>query len=68
MSVLDDLRAAEQRVAERLRELEPSVAEYNELKAVADRLGIDADRAPTPAATVHQTGDDASRSVTVGAP
>jgi len=51
VSVLDDLRAAEQRVAERLRELEPSVAEYNELKAVADRLGIDADAAPTPAVT-----------------
>jgi len=65
VSVLDDLRAAEQRVAERLRELEPSVAEYNELKAVADRLGIDADRAPTPAATVTRratTRRGASRS------
>jgi hypothetical protein len=48
VSVLDDLRAAEQRVAERLRELEPSVAEYNELKEVADRIGISIDAAPTP--------------------
>jgi hypothetical protein len=42
VSVLDDLRAAEQRVAKRLKELEPAVAEYRELEAVAQRLGIDA--------------------------
>jgi hypothetical protein len=41
VSVLDDLRAAERRVAERLKELEPAVAEYRELETVARRLGID---------------------------
>jgi len=41
VSVLDDFRAAEQRVAQRLKELEPAVAEYHELEAVAQRLGID---------------------------
>jgi hypothetical protein len=41
VSVLDDFRAAEQRVAQRLKELEPAVAEYRELEAVAQRLGID---------------------------
>ena len=55
MSVLDDLRAAEQRIAERLRELEPSVAEYNELKEVADRIGISIDAAPTPTPTPTPT-------------
>jgi uncharacterized membrane protein len=41
VSVLDDFRDAEQRVAQRLKELEPAVAEYRELEAVAKRLGID---------------------------
>jgi len=41
VSVLDDFRAAEQRVAQRLKELAPAVAEYRELEAVAQRLGID---------------------------
>ena len=49
MSVLDDLRAAEQRVAERLKELEPAVAEYRELEAVAKRLGINTAEASDPA-------------------
>ena len=49
MSVLDDLRAAEQRVAQRLKELEPAVAEYRELEAVAKRLGINAAEASGPA-------------------
>src|SRR4051794_36385891 len=50
MSVLDELREAEQRVAQRLKELEPAVAEYQELQEVAKRLGIDA-AASTPPAT-----------------
>jgi hypothetical protein len=49
VSVLDDLRAAEQRVAERLKELEPAVAEYRELEAVAKRLGINRAEARDPA-------------------
>ena len=40
MAVLDDLERVKQQVARRLRELEPLVAEYNELQQVADRLGI----------------------------
>ncbi len=41
MSVLDHFREAEQRVAQRMKELEPAVAEYRELEEVAKRLGID---------------------------
>jgi hypothetical protein len=51
VSVLDDLRAAEERVAQRLKELEPAVAEYRELADVAKRLGIDVEAA-APAAKV----------------
>jgi hypothetical protein len=40
-SVLDQFRTAEQRVAERLRELEPLVEEYRELEQVARRLGLE---------------------------
>ena len=40
MSVLDDFRAAEHRIAQRLKELEPAVAEYRELEVVAKRLGL----------------------------
>jgi hypothetical protein len=40
VSVLDDLRAAGQRVAQRLKELEPAMAEYRELEPVAKRVGI----------------------------
>jgi transcriptional regulator with GAF, ATPase, and Fis domain len=47
MSVLDDFRDAEQRVAQRLKELEPTVAEYRELQEVARRLGIDAPNGAT---------------------
>jgi hypothetical protein len=49
VSVLDDLRAAEERVAQRLKELEPAVTEYRELAEVAKRLGIDVEEA-TPVA------------------
>jgi flagellar motor protein MotB len=41
MSVLDQFRDAEQRVVERLKELEPAVTEYRELEQVAQRLGVD---------------------------
>jgi Winged helix-turn-helix DNA-binding len=41
VSVLDEFRDAEKRVAKRLKELEPVVAEYRELEAVAKRLGIE---------------------------
>jgi transcriptional regulator with GAF, ATPase, and Fis domain len=41
VSVLDQFRDAEQRVAQRLKELAPAVAEYRELEEVAQRLGLD---------------------------
>src|SRR4051812_43881975 len=41
MSVLDQFRDAEQRVVERLKELEPAVTEYRQLEQVAQRLGVD---------------------------
>src|SRR3954465_2809723 len=49
MSVMDELRALEQRVQKRLRELAPRVAEYRDLEKVAERLGIK--REPWPEAT-----------------
>jgi Winged helix-turn-helix DNA-binding len=47
MSVLEDLRAVEQRLVARLEELRPLVEEYEELKRTADRLGIDVNRRAT---------------------
>ena len=41
MTVLDDLRVVEERIATRLAELEPLVQEYNELQEIAARLKID---------------------------
>jgi hypothetical protein len=43
MSVLDQLRAIEQQVEKRLRELAPLVAEYRDLEKVAERLGLKRD-------------------------
>jgi transcriptional regulator with GAF, ATPase, and Fis domain len=51
VSVLDELREAEQRVVQRLKELEPAVTEYQELQAVAKRLGIDAAASTTASAS-----------------
>src|SRR4051794_41882038 len=50
VSVLDQFRDAEQRVARRLKELEPAVAEYRELEEVAQRLGLDASKTATSSA------------------
>jgi hypothetical protein len=41
MSVLDELSDLRQRAVERLQELEPLVAEYQQLQAVIARLGTD---------------------------
>lgn len=43
MSVLDQVRALEQQVQQRLRELRPLVAEYRDLEQVAERLGLKRD-------------------------
>ena len=51
VSVLDDLRRAQDQLVARLQELEPLVSEYQELRQMADRLGLPADaRAGEPAA------------------
>lgn len=57
MSVLDQLRAIEQQVERRLRELAPLVAEHRDLEKVAERLGLKGDaQEPTdaPAAAAPQ--------------
>jgi ribosomal protein S25 len=41
MSVLEELRSMKEQVLARLRELEPLVAEYEELRRVADELSLD---------------------------
>jgi hypothetical protein len=58
MPVLDQLKDLENRVAGRLAELEPLVAEYHELQQVAERLGIKpraAASAPAPTTTRRRT-------------
>src|SRR4051812_20768052 len=56
MSVLDQVRALEQQVLGRLRELRPLVTEYRDLAKVAERLGLkrdddEASETATPAAS-----------------
>ena len=48
MSVVDELKGLEDRVAQRMTELRPLVDEYRELEQVAQRLGV---TAPAPADT-----------------
>jgi transcriptional regulator with GAF, ATPase, and Fis domain len=67
MSVVDEFRDAEQRVAQRLKELEPAVAEYRELEEVAKRLGIDPAAASAPAVTRGSRRRRARRSSTSNA-
>jgi hypothetical protein len=47
MSLADEARAVRQRIAARLRELEPQVREYEDLKRLAAEMGLD--DAPAPA-------------------
>lgn len=56
MSLVEEARTVRQRIAARLRELEPAVKEYNELRKLAAEMGIDepvptkpAARTPAPA-------------------
>lgn len=61
MSLADEARAVRQRIAARLRELEPMVREYEELRRVAAEMGLDdAPARPQPPA--------ASRSQSPGGP
>jgi hypothetical protein len=41
MSLAEEVRTVRQRVAERLRELEPLVREYDELRKIASEMGLD---------------------------
>jgi ribosomal protein S25 len=43
MSVLDDLQGLEKRVQDRMREIRPMLAEYQQLENVAKRLGLNVD-------------------------
>jgi CRP-like cAMP-binding protein len=59
MSLVDELREIEQQVSRRLQELEPMVAEYQELREVADRIGTRMAAAGVPVAprtTAPRTG------------
>lgn len=44
MTVLDDLQKLEASIVKRYQELQPALAEVEELRRVADRLGVDLDR------------------------
>jgi hypothetical protein len=50
MTVLDDLKKLETSIVARYQELQPALAEVEELRRVAERLGVDLDRASTRAA------------------
>ncbi len=64
MSLMDQFQAMEEQVARRLRELEPMVAEYQELQQIAQRLGIRPSAAPAPAAAAAATPAPAARRTT----
>lgn len=51
MSLVDEAREVRERIGARLRELEPLVAEYNELQKVAGEMGIDSGEHLSAAAT-----------------
>jgi ribosomal protein S25 len=61
MTVLDDLRGLESRVATRLRELRPLVEEYRALEEVAQRLGLDREDAAATAKPNARTSTRARR-------
>jgi len=49
VSLIDELKGLEDRVAERMKELRPLVDEYRELEQVAQKLGVPPAAADTPA-------------------
>jgi hypothetical protein len=51
MSLVEELRQMEAQVTRRLQELEPLVAEYNELRGIAERIGGEITSAPPAGAT-----------------
>jgi hypothetical protein len=46
MSLVEEARTVRQRIATRLRELEPLVEEYNELRGLAAEMGVDTAQMP----------------------
>jgi hypothetical protein len=50
MNVLDDLKKLEASIVKRYQELQPALAEIEELRRVAERLGVNLDRAASPRA------------------
>jgi hypothetical protein len=50
-AVLDNFKQAQQDILARMRELEPMVQEYEELKGIAEQLGLDTQAAPASAST-----------------
>jgi uncharacterized membrane protein len=59
MSLADEVRTVRERVAARLKELEPLVREYNELVKLAGELGIDAPERKRSRSTVAVVSADA---------
>jgi predicted HTH transcriptional regulator len=55
LSVLDEVRSLEKHVVARLRELEPALAEYEELRKLADRLELGYDPAANPPPTAKRS-------------
>jgi septal ring factor EnvC (AmiA/AmiB activator) len=53
MTVLDDLKKLEASIVKRYRELQPALAEVEELRRVADRLGVNLDSAAAKPATAR---------------
>jgi len=61
VSVLDDLRRAQEQLVARLQELEPLVAEYRELRQTADQLGLTAGDQPAAPSAAPQDGGGAGQ-------
>jgi hypothetical protein len=74
MSLIEEARTVRQRILARLRELEPLVAEYEELRLAATELGIDqaeisqAPRKSVPRANKRSQRAGAGRRRSTGAP
>jgi hypothetical protein len=62
MSLVDEAREVRERIAARLRELEPLVAEYHELQKVAGEMGIDSrERLPAAATATRASREKRPR-------
>jgi hypothetical protein len=68
MNVLDDLKKLEASIVQRYEQLQPALAEVEDLRRVAERLGVDLDRASAKRAkpvkaTGTRVGSTAAKSV-----